>query len=117
MTDLAILGRSPISRGPFIVRAILYNVLPVAVAIALGLGAGIAHQLGLTAQTPAAAPLGLAALILMLLVGLVFIWLMIRLVAARARDIGWSPLLVVAVYLVLVQLPLIVLALVPGKSR
>jgi len=41
---------------------------------------------------------------------------MVRLVAARARDIGWSPGLAVVLYLLLVELPLLALALVPGRT-
>lgn len=117
MTDWALLGRGTIARVPFITRAVLYHLLPIGAAIVMGLSAGIAQRLGLSPDGPAAPPLGMAALLAFVLACLVFVVLMIRIVAARARDIGWPPVWVVLAYLVFVQLPLIVLAVVPGKDQ
>lgn len=115
MTD-AVLGRGVISRGPFIVRVILYNLALFALGIALGVGAAVANRLGIGSSDPAAAPLGMAALIGFFVAGAIFIVAMIRLVAARARDIGWSPWPVVIAYVIMIQLPLLVLAVVPGRD-
>lgn len=117
MTDFSVFGRGRISRRPFIIRAILYHLLPIAAAIVMGLSAGILQRLGFSAESPAAPPLGAGALLAFILACLLFVILMVRIVAARARDIGWPPFWVVLAYLIFVQLPLIVLAVVPGKSR
>jgi uncharacterized membrane protein YhaH (DUF805 family) len=76
----------------------------------------------LKSQVEAARAVGLLVLLTFTLCAVAFIWAQINLVAKRARDIGWNPIVITAIYLVLAGVSglgpflALVLALVPRRS-
>lgn len=116
-----------LSRARFAVLFVLLLIAGILMVVALGAGIGLTERFlpglaqVLKSQTDAARMGGLPILMPFALAAVAFIWAQIALVAKRARDIGWHPVLVTVIYLLstgvsgLGLLVALVLALVPGQ--
>ena len=106
-----------IGRLRFIGLTILLFVILIATALSLGLFAGFLHQTIPDERVTAAVPMfGFGAFVIMGIVAVAATIGMLNLVAKRARDIGWNPVLPVILYVVFSGLVWIVLAIVPGTN-
>lgn len=106
-----------IGRLRFIGLTILLAVILMATALSLGIFAGVIHHVFPGERVTAAVPvLGFGAFAIMGTVAIAVTIGMLNLVAKRARDIGWSPVLLVILYVVFSGIVWIVLAIVPGMS-
>lgn len=109
-----------IGRLRFIGLTLLLDAALIAVGLTFGLFAGIMERLDpyrtLTATGPILPALGLTAFTIIIAVSLLVIFGTLNLVAKRARDIGWSPELMLILCVMFSGITWIVLAIVPGKA-
>lgn len=109
-----------IGRLRFVGLTLLLDVALVAVGLLFGLFAGVMERLDpyrtLTANGPILPALGLTAFTIIVAVSLLVIFGTLNLVAKRARDIGWSPELLLILCVMFSGVTWIVLAIVPGKA-
>lgn len=104
-----------IGRARFILGTIALAVVAVVLVIALGGGAGVYDRVtGTSGGTPTLS--GIALLFLVVVMG-AYVVGNLNLVAKRARDIGWSPLLMVILYIIGSGVVWIVLAVVPSQPQ
>ncbi|MCB2048727.1 MAG: DUF805 domain-containing protein [Novosphingobium sp.] len=107
-------SQGTIGRLRFVLLTLLLGVIFAAVGMSLGVGAALFDRSG--TDLSAAPAMGATGLIVFALAGLALFVGMLNLVAKRARDIGWSALLLVVFFLIFWPLVWVVLALFPGKQ-
>jgi uncharacterized membrane protein YhaH (DUF805 family) len=122
------IGTARLSRSRFAI--LFFSLITVAFALVLLFGAsiGVAERFSpgfveiLKSQIEVIRTAGIIGILAFALCTAAFIWAQINLVAKRARDIGWNPILITAIYLILVSatglglLFAMGLALVPRRS-
>jgi uncharacterized membrane protein YhaH (DUF805 family) len=118
-----------LSRGRFSILFIGLLVVAFVLAILLGAGIGITERFApglidiLKSQVAVTRASGLLVLLVFFVSALAIIWAKINLVAKRARDIGWNPIFITVLYLVLTGitglglLMALVLAIIPSRSK
>lgn len=118
-----------LARSRFAVLFIGLLVIGFLLVILLGAGIGISERFApglvdiIKSQVVATRAAGLLVLLVFLVSAAAIIWAQISLVAKRARDIGWNPVFVTVLFLVLNGISVLgllmalVLAIVPGSSR
>lgn len=107
-----------IGRLRFVGLTILLALVFAIVGISLGGFAAISEKLSEAGGAAPYAPrLGGAGLLVFLIAGIALFVGTLNLVAKRARDIGWSPVLLIILYLFFNGITWIVLALVSGSQK